>query len=137
MARNIIAVITGLFVAFLATYFVYNINSSLFPISEDINPSDMDAMKEYMSSLPIGAFIIVIIAHIIGSFSGALTASKIALNHQKKLALFIGAFMLVMGIIRVILTPHPIWFMIIDIMVYLPSAYWGFRVFSKYLNTTK
>lgn len=132
MARNIIAIIIGLFVAFLATYFVYNINSSLFPLPENIDPSDMDAMKAYMASLPIGAFIIVIIAHIAGSFAGALTASKIGHSHHVNLSLFIGVFMLLMGIIRVLVAPHPIWFIVIDIMVYLPSAYLGYIVFKKY-----
>ena len=132
MARNIIAVIIGIVAAGIATYFVESINTRLFPLPDDLNLQDIEAMKEHVASLPATAFIIVLIAHFIGALFGGLVSAKIAASYQMKVALFVGAFVLIMGLINLFMIPHPIWFMVVDIFMYLPGAYAGYRIYQKY-----
>ena len=132
MARNIIAVIIGMVAAGIATYFVQSISERLFPLPADLDVTDFEGMKQHVATLPPLAFIIVLVAHFAGSFCGALAGAKVASSHQFIIALFIGGFMLVMGILNLVTIPHPIWFAVADMFMYLPGAYLGYRCYLRY-----
>ena len=133
MARNIIAVIIGIVAAGVATYFVQSISNGLFPFPPELDTTDIEAMKEHVSNLPPLAFVIVMVAHFIGALCGALVACIVASTHQFRIALFIGVFMLAMGIINVLTIPHPAWFVIADIFMYLPGALLGYQLYLRFL----
>jgi len=132
MARNIIAVIIGIVAAGIATYFVQSVSDRLFPLPPELDITDFEGMKEHVATLPPLAFIIVLLAHFTGALFGALVGAKIASSHQKKIALFIGGFLLGMGIINLLTIPHPIWFMVADMFMYFPGAYLGYRLYLRF-----
>lgn len=135
MARNIISVIIGIATAGIVVYFIQSISISLFPLPKDLNPRDMNAMKEHVATLPPLAFILVLLAHFFGALAGAAIGSKIASSSQFKLSMIIGVFMLIMGIINLFTIPHPVWFMIADMFTYLPGAFIGFKIYQRYMPT--
>ncbi len=132
MARNIIAIIVGIAAAGVAVYFVESINYSLFPLPQDLDANNMDEMKAYVEELPVLAFAFVLLAHFFGPLVGGLTSAKIAASHQMKVALFVGSFVLLMGLINLVMIPHPIWFMVLDLFMYLPGAFLGYRLYERY-----
>ncbi len=132
MARNVLGVLVGIVFAAIATAAVQSINWSLFPFPEGLQMDDTEGMQSYMDALPIGAYIVVLVAHAVGACVGAFVCSIIADTYQKKLSLAIGVFMLFMGLGNLLSLPHPIWFNIVDVMVYLPAAFLGYRLYVKY-----
>lgn len=126
MVRNSIGLITGLVVAFIAIFFVQMINYRLFPLPPEIDPADREAMKAYAVSLPSLAFIVVIVAHALGSFAGSWTACKIADHTKNKLALAMGGFLMLLGLYNILSFQHPLWFIIIDLLVFVPFAWMGY-----------
>ena len=132
MARNIIAVIIGIVAAGIATYFVQSVSDRLFPLPPDLDITDFEAMKAHVATLPPLAFVIVLVAHFAGALFGGMVGAKVASSHQFKIALFIGAFMLAMGVLNLLTIPHPIWFMVADMFMYLPGAYLGYRIYQRY-----
>ena len=133
MARNIISVIIGIATAGIVVYFIQSVSIALFPLPEDLDPRDMNAMKEHVATLPPLAFVLVLLAHFFGALGGAAVGSKIASSHQFKLSMIIGTFMLIMGIINLFTIPHPLWFMVVDMFTYLPGAFIGYKIYQRFM----
>jgi hypothetical protein len=133
MARNIIGVIIGIAAAGMVVFFIQSVSSSLFPMPQDLNPSDTEAMKEYVATLPPLAFILLLLSHFFGALAGAAIGSKVASSQQFRISMFIGAFMLLMGVINLTMIPHPAWFMVADMFTYLPGAFIGYKVYERFM----
>ena len=132
MAKNVMAVILGLFTAFLLNTVVLMINYHLFPLPQNLDQSDFEAMSEYMLSLPSIAHLIILLAHIISATGAGFVVSRIASSYQLVLAGLLGGFLTIMGVINLLQVPHPTWFNAIDPFVHLSFAYMGYRVGRKY-----
>ncbi len=125
MVRNVLGILTGLVVGFIVTAGIQMMNYRLAPLPAGLSPTDVEGMKAYMANLPTVAFVIVLISHIMGTASACFMACKIADNRFTLLALILGGFFLVMGIINLLSIPHPIWFSAVDCLVYIPAALFG------------
>ncbi len=128
MARNAIAIILGIVVAFLVIMSIQMINYSLFPLPEGIDMENQEAMKEHIQTLPVTAFVIVLLSYLIGTFVSVFVAIKIAASHFRTIALILGTFLMIMSIINLIRIPHPIWFMIIEVLIFIPTALFAQRL---------
>ncbi len=131
MARNIIGAIIGITAAGMVVFFIQSISHSLFPMPPDLDSSDTSAMKEHIATLPPLAFILVLLSHFLGALAGAAIGSKVASSHQFKLSMFVGVFMLIMGVITLVAIPHPAWFMVVDMFTYLPGAFIGYKIYQR------
>lgn len=130
MARNFVAVIIGLTVAGAIVWTIEMTNYNMHPLPPGLDVTDKEAMTEYIKTLPAMAYVMVLLAHILGSIGGAWVASIVAASHERKIAIGIGAFLLVMGAINLLMIPHPTWFMIADILVYIPCALLGYTFYT-------
>lgn len=131
MVRNSIGLITGLVVAYIIIFLIQMTNYQLFPFPPGLSSQDSEAMKEYAASLPAMAFIVVIVAHAVGSMAGSWMACKIADHSKNKLAIGIGAFLMLMGLVNILSFSHPVWFIIIDLAIFIPSAWIGYQISEK------
>lgn len=131
MARNIVGVIIGIFAAGVIMWTVQSISNMLYPLPAGVDPTDIDQMKEHMKTLPIGALIIVLTSHFLGALGGAWIGSIIADKYFLKISLIIAGFLLVMGIINLLMIPHPVWFAIVDIPLYALGALCGYQLYIK------
>lgn len=132
MARNVISLMTGIVVSFLVIFSVQMVNYQLFPLPPNVNPQDFEAMTKHAKELPALAHWIVLFSHILGSITGAYVVTKIAESAHVKLAIGLGVFLLIMGVITIFRLPHPMWFTLVDILVYVPSAYLGYLLGRKF-----
>ncbi len=131
MARNSVGVLVGLVVAFGIVWSIESINYRLFPLPADLDVTDIDAMKAHMKTLPAMAFVTVLIAHFLGAMGAAWVASLIANSHQRQISLGIGLFLLIMGLITIFQIPHPVWFMLLDPLMYIPGVLIGYNIYQK------
>jgi hypothetical protein len=131
MARNVIALITGMVLSIMAIFSIQMVNYQLFPLPSDLDPNDMASMTKHAATLPALAHWIVIISHIVGCIVGGYIISKIADHSLDKLSLGFGFFLMILGFVNIIRMPHPLWFSILDMLVYLPSAYLGYLIARK------
>jgi len=125
MGRKILAVVAGVILAGIVTYAVQAIGHKVYPPPEGLDMKNMEAMKAYVSTLPTGALLFVLIAYVLGSFAGGWLATKIARTSQIHLPLTVGGVQLFFGIINLTMIPHPMWFAIASVIVFLPAAYFG------------
>jgi len=130
MARNAMAIVVGLTVAFIVKWTHVSIDNRLFPFPSDIDQSDMEAVRMYFKELPSLSFILTLVFNAITVFCASYITVKIAATQHRNLALGIGLFLLIMSLVRLFTLPHPIWFIIADICLYIPIAGLGYRIAS-------
>lgn len=112
--RNVLATIVGFIVASLTVYiFESLIGHNLFPLPENIDPMNMDSIKENMHLIPTGSKIFVVIAHFMGIVVGMLVAGIISKTSMVP-AYIVGALMLIATAINIIMLPKEMWFLISD-----------------------
>jgi hypothetical protein len=82
--RSILSIIAGVLVGVFGVFLVKMIHLSLYPNHADLNVSDPD----------LAAFVLIIIAHILGAFIAAFIASMVARTKRLNVGLLAGAILL-------------------------------------------
>jgi len=124
--KNFLALIAGLVAGSIVNMGLVTISGSIIPPPEGVDPSNMESLKANMHLFEARHFIFPFLAHALGTLAGAFIAGLFAANYKLILALSIGAFFLVGGIIMVLSVPSPLWFSILDLtLAYIPMAWLG------------
>ncbi len=123
MIRKIIAIVVGLVVAIFLVWVIQRLGHSLYPPPQGLDFADPEQLKNYIQSLPVGAFLIVIAAYAVGAYTGGLTACLIARDKPLMLAAIIGAFVLAGTLLNVMTIPHPAWFTIAAVLSIIAAAW--------------
>ncbi|MBK7811280.1 MAG: hypothetical protein IPI50_08580 [Saprospiraceae bacterium] len=130
--RNILAVIAGLVSGNILIMLIHKVSGSIIPPPDGADITTMEGLKSSMQLFEPKHFLMPFLAHALGTFLGAAVTAYLAANNHFKLAMLIGVFFLVAGIINVVMLPSPIWFSALDILVaYLPMAYLGGKLTIK------
>ena len=128
MVRNILAVLAGLIVGNLAIMGLHYLGIYFYPLPEGTNIDDMNAIAEYMKIASLGSLLMVMFAHIGGTFIAGIAATL--LSKEMYVAYIVGGFFTIMGIWNLYLLPHPIWFNF-EAILYLPAAIYGFNLVKR------
>jgi len=124
IVKNILAVIAGVIIGGIVNMGIVNIGGSIIPPPEGADVTTMEGLAASMQLFEPRHFIMPFLAHALGTLVGAAVAGLIAASHKMKIALGIGAFFLIGGIVMVISVPSPTWFAALDLIVaYLPMGY--------------
>jgi hypothetical protein len=126
--KNILAVITGLVIGSIVNMGIIMISSSVIPPPNGADVTAMEGLKESIHLFKPKHFLFPFLAHAFGALVGAFIASKIAATKKKRMALVLGCFFLLGGIVNVFLLPGPMWFNAVDIIfAYIPMALLGYK----------
>jgi len=129
IVRNIIAVIVGITIGSMLNMALIMISSRVIPLPPGVDPTDMNSLKANIASFPIKNFIFPFLAHAFGTLIGAFVVTKIAATNQFRLAMTLGVFFLIGGILMVIDLPSPMWFNVLDLVgAYIPMAWIGWKM---------
>lgn len=122
---SVVPVWAGAFVAGLLVWVMELLGSLIYPLPAGMNPDDPAAVKAAMANLPAGALLLVLLGWIVGTFAGAwitaLRAARAPIGH----GLLLGGLFLVGAVVNMLMIPHPVWFWIVGLAIFLPSAYLG------------
>ncbi len=123
--------IIGIIVGSAVNMGLIAISGSVIPLPEGVDPQDVESLKANMHLLEPKHFIFPLLAHGLGTLTGACIAAKMAPKNNMVFALAIGGFFMLGGIAMVTMVPSPTWFTITDLAVcYIPKAFIGGKVFS-------
>ncbi len=59
MIRDILAALAGIAIAVLIVFVATELNHTVYPPPPDLDFSDPDALRPYIATLPIGAFLLL------------------------------------------------------------------------------
>jgi hypothetical protein len=125
MIRRILAVICGVIAGSVFNMAVILLSWKIYPPPEGANLSDPETLNAYVQSLPAPALLIVLVAHAGGALVGGLVAAAIARRSPLVLGAIVGGFFLIGGIVNVMTIPAPLWFAIVDLVLYVPCGMLG------------
>jgi len=127
MLRSILAVIVGSVLATVLIMGVQMIGHIFFPPPTDY-ASNPEVLDEYIQSAPPLALACPLISYLIGAFCGGWLAAFLSTCRKMMVALMVGIILLALGIWNLAMVPHPAWFTVLTVVIFLPAAYGGARM---------
>lgn len=123
LIRNFGAVVLGLAIGGAVNMAIIFAGSSLIPPPPGVDSSDMESIRTSIHLYGVRHFISPLLAHALGTLTGALAAFLIAVSYRRSIAYGIGLVFLAGGIIATLMIPAPYWFIGLDLIIaYLPMA---------------
>ncbi len=124
--RNILAVIAGALIGGLVNFALIMLSGSVIPPPEGVDVTSPESLKANIHLFEAKHFIMPFLAHALGTLVGAFIAAKLAASRSMTMALIVGGFFLLGGIINVVSLAAPMWFNITDlVLAYIPMAWLG------------
>ena len=107
--RSVAGVFFGACLATGVIILVEQISGRMYPPPPGLNYSDTEAWKAFIASLPLGAFLMILLAWGLGTFAGAWICAKVAGRAKLAHGLVLATLLLCTGVSIMFETPHPIW----------------------------
>ena len=109
MFRNAGAIVAGVIVAFATVMLIDMLGHFVFPPPEGLDFSDPDAIRPYLATLPVGAYLFILASSVVAAFVGTLLACYIGRGNPALFGGVVGGIVLAATIANFILIPHPLW----------------------------
>lgn len=126
--KKVLAVIAGVIAGGIVVYLIEFIGHTVYPLPADVDPTDMEQLAAYMPNMPLGALLFVVLGWIAGSFAGGFAARKVDKGPGNLHVLIVGGIFTIFGIVNFIYIPHPIWMIVLGLVIPIPLALYGGKV---------
>lgn len=120
-------VIAGFIIASIVMMAFECANSFFFPLPENLDWADPEAVRALTASLPWTAYILVLLGWMAGSFAGGIGTSYLSGDSRYRTALSLGIILTLAGIVNNMLIGHHIAFSVISLPQFLIFTYLGHR----------
>ena len=128
MFRNIAAIVAGVVTAFVTIMLVDKIGHMIYPPPEGLDFSDPDAIRPYLATLPVGAFVFILASSVIAAFVGTLIACYVGTANPTLFGAVVGGIVLAATIANFIAIPHPLWLALATLIGIVVSTLLAIRV---------
>lgn len=126
--RIALALMAGLIAAFIFNSVTLQLLESLTGMVPDGEMSP-EQFADHIAGLEPWQFMVPFAAHVIGSFAGGFIAASLSKTQPEVLAVAVGLLHLAGGVANVVMIPHPIWFVILDLtLAYVPVAWLAYKI---------
>lgn len=95
------------------------------------NVNDPEQLGAWIATLPLEAFVVLLLAYFLGSAVGGYVANRIAAKTPYRPALIVGVGLFVAGLMNLIAISHPLWFALLSSITYFVGAWIGGRVANR------
>jgi len=126
--KRILAVFTGVVAGSLVMVIVETLGHKIYPVAMNLESTTKEAKAEYMKSLPLSAMLMIILAWAIGAFVSGIVATLVGKDATSFTALRSGGVLFALAIFNMIVIPHPIWFWIAGLLVFIPFSWLGYKI---------
>jgi len=127
--KNILAVVAGIIAGMAVNMGIIMMSGSVIPLPEGVDPANTESLKANIHLFEAKHYIMPFLAHALGTLAGAFLTAKIAANNKFRLALVIGVFFLIGGVMTSFQLGSPLNANLIDwIFAYIPMAWLGWKL---------
>ncbi len=109
MLRDFVAVVAGIITAFLTIMLIDKIGHMIYPPPTGLDFADPEAIRPYLATLPIGAYLFIWASSVVGAFTGTLIACFAGAARTAILAAAVGGIVFAATVANFIWIPHPLW----------------------------
>jgi len=134
MKRNILSVIVGLATAIITFLIAETINTSLHPAPTSLDFKNSIAVKLFYENQPLSFWLMVLLGWVVGSFLCGLLIKWISKNDDKKLPIIAGCLLTLSAVANFFSLPHPTWFIIVGLLIFIPSTLLGHKLYKSDTN---
>lgn len=125
LKRKVWSVIAGFIAASIVMMAFEYTNSFFFPLPQDLDWTNQEAVWALTASLPWTAYILVLLGWMVGSFVGGYVATYLSGETQYRVTLMLGILLTLAGIWNVMLIGHSTVFNVIALPEFLIFSYLG------------
>lgn len=126
--RSVIAVSAGLFIGGLTIMGIEMLSHAVVAPVRVGASGDPDPAAAAMRAMPARAFVVLLVAYVVGPTVGAWIAARMAPSRALAHAGTVGAFFLIGGIANFRALPHPTWFVVAALLAFLAAPVLGTRL---------
>lgn len=126
--RNFLSVAGGVIAGAIIVALVEWVGHRMYAPPPGMDFSDPDAVRAMMKDIPRGALAMVLVAWALGAFVGGWVAAHFAKSSPVRAALIVGVVLLLLGVMTMVTLPHPLWFWVVGIILFLPCAHLGGKI---------
>ena len=131
MVKNIAAGVAGILVAVGLVWIIESAGHTIYPPPPNLDFTDTEAVRLYISGLPLGAFVFIGGAWFLGTLGGTVVACYVGNAAPRIFAMIVGALMLVATAANLAMIPHPLWFSVSGIVGIIFAAWLGMFIVNK------
>ena len=123
MGRIVLGLLCGLVVAGISIFIVEALGHAIYPPPADIDIHNPEAWRAIMASMPLMAFVLVLVAWLLGALAGAWVAVRMVARPTVWPGIAIGVAILAGIGYNLVILPHPVW-MLPAALVLVPLSAW-------------
>jgi hypothetical protein len=112
MIRTILGILGGVITGGVTVAVGHQIGQMFYPMPPGMDPTDMEAFRALVASMPTGAFVAVLLAWLAGAFTGPVAALVIGRHRPLLLTCVVTGFFLLAVVFNLATLPHPVWMMV-------------------------
>mgnify|MGYP003389963385 CR=1 FL=1 len=127
MLIKIVALIVGFFTFVIVVSIIQLIGGMVFSAPTAEMMADPASMAEFVSKMPIGAFIMLLLGYAIGSFASGFLMRTISKWDSLILPIVISALGMLGWILTIFAIPHPTWVTIVGFLCFVPFTILGHK----------
>ena len=129
MKRNILSVVVGLATAIITFLIAETINGNLHPAPTTLDYKNTIAIRAFYENQPISLWLLVLAGWIIGSLLCGFLIKLISKSDNKKLPIIAGCILTLSAVANFFSLPHPTWFIVVGLLVFIPSTLLGHKLY--------
>jgi hypothetical protein len=128
--RALFGIVAGIVTGVVLVFAVEMASSLIYPVPSGVNTADPAAMAAHVATLPVAAKLMVLFAWGLGSFAAGAVAARAARRGEWP-GWVAGAIPLLAGIVTMMQAPHPVWMVIVGMLVLTLPAIIAARLFAR------
>ena len=127
--KNILILVGAFILGSIVNMGIIMISSSIIPLPEGVDPSDVESIKTNIHLYQPKHFIFPFLAHALGTLAAATVVAKWVEGNRQLWIGLIGGLFLGGGITAATMVPAPTWFIVVDLVfAYIPMAWIGSKL---------
>ena len=134
MKRNILSVFVGLATAIITFLIAETINGNLHPAPTTLDYKNTIAVRAFYENQPISLWLLVLAGWVIGSLLCGFLIKLISKSDNKKLPIIAGCILTLSAVANFFSLPHPTWFIVVGLLVFIPSTLLGHKLYKLKSN---
>lgn len=130
--RNTLAALAGALTGMMLIIAIQTVSQRvLYPPPADLNLKDPTAVAAYFKTLPVGAFLMVLLSYFVGVAAGAHVAGRFSSDGGPRQAVMVTGLFVVASLMNLLSLPHPAWFWAANFVVVIGAGWLGIKFLPK------
>jgi len=133
LLKNTTIFISALLIGAIVNMTLVIVGPMIIPTPTGVDVTNMESIAAGIHLFEAKHFFFPLLAHSIGTLTGAFFAYRFSVSYSEALAWAVGGMFLLGGIANTVMIPAPMWFIVVDLLVaYIPMAWLGLQLGKRF-----